>query len=311
MAQNNLPPKPGALVVLAGKCRAGLVKYETPLNITQITAASLGTDTQALSDAMSAFNTARVNRTNAHKTLSAASNAARDFLGDARRLLAIQWGEAWSTQWAEAGWTDHSTAVPNTQPGRVELTGALAAFLTANPSYEVVQVPPQKQITFTAAQAGIVNGALADALSGVGTADATSGDRLSDRAAADLVVRRDLRALIGILNQKLTPNDTRWAEFGLNAPGKAVTPAAPTGLENHPALPGQVHLTCDVPPGTDHLRWWLEKPGQTEFVNVADTADGELLLTGQTSGETVKLQATAVNTAGESVPSAPISVTVG
>ena len=55
----------------------------------------------------------------------------------------------------------------------------------------------------------------------------------------------------------------------------------------------------------------MEKPGQTAFVNVADTADGELLLTGQTSGETVQLYVTAVNPAGESVPSVTISVTVG
>ena len=44
MAQNTLPRQPGALLVLTGKCEAGLTAYATPLNITQITAANLAAD---------------------------------------------------------------------------------------------------------------------------------------------------------------------------------------------------------------------------------------------------------------------------
>ena len=143
------------------------------------------------------------------------------------------------------------------------------------------------------------------------TADKTSGDRFNDRAAAELVVRKDLRALIGILNLKLTPNDARWAAFGLNAPGAAVTPKAPTNVRSFPALAGQIHATCDVPSGTDHFRWFVEGLGQTGWTFATDTADAEVLLTGQTSGQTVQLRVTAVNPAGESVPSAAISVAVG
>ncbi len=59
MAQNTLPRQPGALLVLAGKCEAGLTAYATPLNITQITAASLAADARALSTAMGDFNATR------------------------------------------------------------------------------------------------------------------------------------------------------------------------------------------------------------------------------------------------------------
>ena len=90
-----------------------------------------------------------------------------------------------------------------------------------------------------------------------------------------------------------------------------MTPAAPTALASHPALAGQIHLTCQRPAGTDHLRWFEQKPGQTGFTFLEDTADGELFLTGQTSGQTVQIHATAVNTAGESVPSTAIGVAVG
>lgn len=131
------------------------------------------------------------------------------------------------------------------------------------------------------------------------------------RTLADTALRKALRALIGILNQKLTLNDARWAAFGLNAPGAAVTPSAPTGLQRPPAMAGQVHLTWDTPPGTDHFRCFEKKPGETNFTLVTDTAEAELLLDGQASGTAVQFYATAVNPAGESVLSATLSVAVG
>ena len=66
MAQNTLPRQSGALLVLTGKCEAGLTAYATPLNITQITAASLAADAAALSTAMGDFNATRATRTAAH-----------------------------------------------------------------------------------------------------------------------------------------------------------------------------------------------------------------------------------------------------
>lgn len=92
MAQNTLPRQPGALLVLTGKCEAGLTTYATPLNITQITAASLAADAGALSTAMGDFNATRANRTAAHAALQAASAAAKTFLSHGRNVLAAHWG---------------------------------------------------------------------------------------------------------------------------------------------------------------------------------------------------------------------------
>ena len=274
------------------------------MNITQITAAGLTTDAAALQTAMGSFNATRAARTTATATLHTASDAAKAFLTNARSVLVAHWGQDYSQNWASAGWTGHSTAVPDTQPARLALVNALGGFLTANASM-AVSAPP---IVFTAAQATSVAGALQNALDGVGAADAAAVTAKAARTTADTKLRKDLRALIGILTQLLTPNDARWAAFGLNAPGKAVTPAAPTALASHPALAGQIHVTCDMPAGTDHLRWFEQKPGQTGFAFVAD---GELLFTGQTSGQTVQIHATAVNTAGESVSRPALGVAVG
>ena len=257
---------------------------------------------------MGDFNATRANRTAAHAALQAASAAAKTFLSHGRNVLAAHWGNDYSQNWASAGWTNNTTAVPNTQPERLALVGTLGAFLAANASY-AVNAPP---IVFTAAQATSVGAAFQAGMDAVGAADTGADTAREARAAAEETLRKDLRALIGILNLKLTPNDARWAAFGLNAPGAAVTPSRPRRtLQSFPALAGQIHATCDTPSGTDHFRWFVEGPGQTGWTFATDTADAEVLLTGLTSGQTVQLRVTAVNPAGESVPSAAISVAVG
>ena len=307
MAQNPLPPKLGALVVLAGKCAAGLTKYAVLLSITDVTAAGLTTEATTLTGAMNVFNATRTARTAAHAPLNTASAAAKKYLTDARSMLATSFGETFNAQWLAAGWINDNTVVPTEQPDRLTLLLALKAFLTANPAYEATTLT----VTFTAKQAQTVHDALDGALQGVATADADSATAKGLRDAAELPLRADLRLLISLLSRKLTPNDPRWVEFGLNAPGAAVTPHAPENLENHPALAGQLHATCDAVPGADHYRWFLLMPGGTKPVFQQDTADPELLLETLTSGQTVQLTATAVNPAGESVPSQPLAVTVG
>ena len=307
MAQNPLPPKLGALVVLAGKCAAGLTKYAAILSITDVTATGLTTEAATLTGTMNVFNAQRTARTTAHIPLNAASAAAKKYISDARAILATSFGDTFNAQWLAAGWINDSTAVPAGQPERLTLLLALKAFLTANPAYAATT----PTITFTAAQAQTVHDALDGALEGVATADANAGTAKDARTAAELPLRADLRLLIGLLNRKLTPNDPRWVEFGLKAPGAAVTPHAPEHLENHPALAKQLHATCGAVPGADYYRWFLLLPGGTGPVFQQDTADPEVLLENLTSGQTVQLTATAVNPAGESVPSQPLAVVVG
>ena len=205
MAQNALPKNTGALIVLAGQCAAGLTTYATALNITQITAAGLTIDATALQAAMGSFNATRAARTAATVTLHIASAAAKAFLTNARSVLVAHWGQDYSQNWASAGWIDSSTAVPDTQPARLALVLALGGFLTANPAL-AVSAPP---IVFTAAQATSVAGSLQNALDGVGAADTAASNAKAVRTTADTKLRKELRALIGILTQLLTPNDAR------------------------------------------------------------------------------------------------------
>ena len=68
---------------------------------------------------MTDFNATRATRTAAHAQLQAASAAARTFLMNAKRVLSSHWGNDYSQNWASAGWTDNTAAVPDTQPGRL------------------------------------------------------------------------------------------------------------------------------------------------------------------------------------------------
>jgi hypothetical protein len=77
------------------------------------------------------------------------------------------------------------------------------------------------------------------------------------------------------------------------------------GLMTHGATLGITQIT-----GTDHFPWFKKKQGETAFTLVTDTAATELLADGQASATTVEFCLTAVNPAGESVPSATISVAV-
>lgn len=307
MAQNSLPHSSGTLLVLAGKCKAGLVAYQTPLALTQVTDASLQADITKLQDAVASFNAQRTARTAASKLLIAASAAARKFLGDARGLFVSFWGETYSLQWAQAGWTGSTTAVPHTQPGRLALVAAVEGYLAGHPAVQV----DTPSLNVTATRARGVGAAFQGALDAVDAADTAAVQARDARAAADAVLRKDLRALISILNQKLTPDDARWAAFGLNAPGAAVTPHAPTRLQSHPALAGQIFLTCATPTGTDHFRWFVKGPADPDFKFREDTADAEWLATGLPGGQTMQVRVTAVNVAGESLPSQAVSVAVG
>ena len=116
MAQNILPENFGSLVVLAGKCSAGLTSYGAALGITQLTAAGLDADADALSAAMNGFSAARAARPAASATLNSASAAAKKFLSDGRGVLVAHWGEKYSQQWAAAGWTDNRVSTMRTAP---------------------------------------------------------------------------------------------------------------------------------------------------------------------------------------------------
>jgi len=127
------------------------------------------------------------------------------------------------------------------------------------------------------------------------TAQATAFDL---RNQCETKLRNRLRGLIGELEQKMGPLDSRWLAFGLNRPGAEDAPDAPVNTEATPMGGGQVFVKCHRVPRTDYYQIWIQIVGVDENFRRADSPDGpEKLLEALPVGATVKIKMRAVNEA--------------
>lgn len=167
MANNSLPTNSGQLIGLGGKMLAGLTSLGTTLKITQVTPVEFQAELNAFIAGDGDFNAARSAKQAASDAFKPADTALSEWLQVTRNVLAARFGNRWSTMWAQAGFTDATTAVPRRIEERLGLALNLANFFTANPGYEVVSM------NVTAAQATVLRTAAVNAQQGVMTAEVT------------------------------------------------------------------------------------------------------------------------------------------
>ncbi len=240
--------------------------------------------------------------------LRTADSNGRSFIKSCGAYFSQVISEGWTAAWAATGFPNQSTAVPGTQDARLTLLGSLNNYFTKNPTMEV-NTP---NLVLTAVLANTLFTALSDARAAVnaGCTDAGTKRDLRDGAVDDLKTR--LRGLIAELGQLLDDNSPIWDAFGLNEPGSDATPDVPEA----PVLtPGGDHgtLHADWPHARNAARYhvWLFIVGvDTAYRNVATVTDTEVTLTGLPGAKTANVRITAVNTAGESLPSAETSAVV-
>ncbi len=109
----------------------------------------------------------------------------------------------------------------------------------------------------------------------------------------------------------IADDDARWYAFGLNRPADPQTPGIPDGQLVTPGAAGVLYIDWADSRRAEHYRVWKKVVGvDTEFTAAASVSDSDATLTGLPSGATVEIQVTAVNDAGESVPSATVSAVV-
>ena len=137
MGQNSLPTNGGPLIGLGIKMYTGVVALGTSVGVTMVTAAEIQTALDAFIAADGAFNAARSAKQTASEAYKNACEAGYEWLLAARKVLAVRFGARWSTEWAQAGFTNHTTAVPARVEDRLSLILSLVNFFTANPDYEV------------------------------------------------------------------------------------------------------------------------------------------------------------------------------
>jgi hypothetical protein len=232
---------------------------------------------------------------------STADANGRAFILKARKSFESFLGSRYSQAWNEVGFTNNSLAVPGTLAKRVELLNHVASYLTEHPEREV------DAMGITAAAATGFHTALDDAISGM---NAGWGAQLAAREGRDTpaeALRDLLRGLVGELTTLIGPRDPRWLDFGFNIPDDETKPDVPEGLTVVNGAPGHLTVGWAGTPRAERYRVFRQIVGvDPQPVLVRTVADMDANLNTFTTGQHVRVQVTAVNGAGESLPCDPI-----
>ena len=124
-------------------------------------------------------------------------------------------------------------------------------------------------------------------------------------------IKGRLRLVAEELDFVLDPLDARWTAYGLNKPGERERPGLVTGVQASLPSPKHLHLTWE--PSERVVRYKVRAlvvGKETEFRTVAEVYEEQADLTTFAAGEVVRLEIVAVNGAGESAPSEPVSATL-
>ena len=305
MASNIVPTGSGPLIQLGKEAFAGLTSLGGTLMITILTPAQLQADLNAFIAADNTYNFDRSAQQVASDAFHAADDAIAGWLGDARGVFIQKFGRRWSTEWVQAGFVNNSTAVPKKIEDRLALCARVAAFLGANPSYEVadlkVTAAEGTALENTAQTTNQAWTAAAQTLNTMGITWTTAFNQLTD----------DLWSLIKVLQATLAADDPRWLAFGLQMPGTISTPGQPVNVTAHADATGSIVVQCDAVPLATRYRWRMLLVGlQPDYLLVAGVKEPMAVIAGVPPGRTAQIIVQAVNNNLQGVASDPIQFTV-
>ena len=308
MATNPIPNGLPQLFALAEDAADGAHAQGAAIGLKQNTEDAIRADLAAAKNAEDNYAAGKTDKDTLSSNLRTADSNGRSFIKSCGAYFSQVISENWSAAWAATGFPNQSTAIPGTQDARLTLLGSLKTYFTKNPTMEV-NTP---NLVLTAVLAGTLFTALSDARAALnaGCGDAGTLRNLRDAAVDDLKTR--LRGLIAELGQLLDDDSPIWDAFGLNEPGSDATPDVPEAPVLTPGgAPGTLH--ADWPHARNAARyhvWLFTVDVDIAYRNVATANDTEATLTGLPSGKTAKIQLTAVNNAGESLPSVEAAAVV-
>ncbi len=305
MSRKALEKTAKAIALAAAKMANGIDQVGPSIPVTAITAALMRSNRTAFNTAENEFNKGRKTVSDAYVTYHAADDAVSEWLGTTRSVLAGSFGQRWSTNWAAAGFVNHTTRIPAQIGNRIALTNSLAEFLGDNPSYEVAS------LNVTADYGDSVYQQAMASQNGVETAEQELLDLDTARGTARTTVVGGMSALVKNLEGKLAGNDPRWLNFGLSMPASRVTPAKPTGLALSLSGDDTIQALCDAMPLATRYRWRMRTvgPGNT-FKLVASTTEPLALITPVPMGTKVEIIVQAVNDGLQSVACDPVTITI-
>ena len=305
MAGNSVPNNPAQIIYLGTNMLAGLTSLGTSLGITQINPEDFQTLLDGYIGAEGGFDAARSARQTALDGWKSANGALFDWLLVVRTVLAGRFGNRWSTAWAQAGFTNASSAVPRRIEGQLDLALSLKGFFAANPSWQVASM------LVTAAQATTLRSAALAAHQLVVAAEQNTVTSGADRTLAGDGLIAMMRALIKILGATISKTDVRWLAFGLNIPATNTTPGKPTGLTVSLDASGALLVQCDATPLGTRYRWRSLLVGaQTRYQLAARSVDPMATIPNVLPGDTVQIVVQAVNGTLQGVASDAVTFTV-
>ena len=252
------------------------------------------------------WNDAKANKTAKTGHLRTAVSNGRTLLMTCIATLKAAFGQKWNSQWNAVGFTDNSLAVPDNPMIKLQ---QLRAFYAANPPREVANV---NGIACTAAACEAAAQAIGAAQSDSNQSNTDAGNAKAKLEAGVEAARRRLTGLREELTQLLDENDERWYAFGFEKPGDPSTPEVPENLVVTPgaAGSGMVFANWDDARRADSYRVRvLNTAGNVELLSQL-TQESELTVGNLPAGATVALTVTARNAAGETQPTAAVTIQV-
>lgn len=221
-----------------------------------------------------------------------------------RGVLIPKFGSQYSLIWNAVGFFNHTLRMPRTVPDAIGLVGAMELFLKAHPE---------------CATAGLLTPEIAAskwrALLAARTASNSAKTALRQSKAARDEALEELRDALKQLRRELSmileDNDPRWLSFGFNVPADIAVPQAPEGLMVEPGLPGEAMLSWQTPVNVDRFHVWQQTMGvDAEPMRVMTTSETSKTVRKLVPGAQVRFHITALNAAGESLPSQSVEFVV-
>jgi hypothetical protein len=306
---NTIPINPNHLEVGANRAESGARAHGTAISIKQNTAVEierdkeyafgkpqdpLNPDPNAPIGKRAEYAQSRSRAADARVAFRGALEDGRAFCVEATDILKPHLGRRWNSKWQAAGFTGGSLRQA-TDP--VPRLGLFRAYFRLHPEHE------NAPLDLTAAEADVLLAAIDSTQSLSDAAAVLEATAKQERDAAIQKLRRRLSALRNELTLLLSVDDPRWYHFGFNRPVDGRVPAIVRGVVAEPAGPGALQVRWEPSSLADNYRVTRRIQGvDPEPVEVGLFTDPLAIVSNLPVGATVKIQVTARNSAGETMP---------
>lgn len=313
-----LPDDPDELETLGFNAADGALQLQDTLPLKTNRDVDILVDTRAFSDARLVVDETDAAVRRAYRQLKIARDNARGWLMTGKALLIPVLGKKPSADWADAGWSDESLAVPHGEEELSHVLRAMADYLTDHPTLAVAD----PRINFTAVRANELLAAIDFAINnadetggkiiGVNPAEAKREAAFNVRDLTEAALRRRLRGLYGELEQNLDPLSPNWVIFGFDQPGATNAPDPVEAVTATAIGGGRIKLEWPGAARSDRYQIWMKRENEPAFKRIEGT-EGELekYIEGETPGTKIKFKVRGVNATnyGPFSPEADVTVT--